>query len=106
MSQGITIMLMVFATVGYAGAGIAYAVARAREIEEAEDDIGMRVVAALLAFFAAVCTFIAAGPSGILAFGGVVAWFSYVVTAQHAGVFWLEHGRPAADSPTEHFRLR
>lgn len=105
MSQVIVLMLMLFATVGFAGAGVAYAVARARELEEAESDIGMRAVSMLLLVFAAVCTFVALGLSAIFAFGGVIAWFSYVVSAQRVGVFWLQPSRSAAGSPAEPGRI-
>ena len=105
MSQAIVILLMLFATVGFAGAGVAYAVARARELAEAENDIGMRSVAVLLFVLAAACTFVALGFSAIFAFGGVISWFSYVVSAQRVGVFWLQPSRSAAGSPAEPGRI-
>jgi nitrogen fixation/metabolism regulation signal transduction histidine kinase len=105
VSQAVVIMLMLFATVGFAGAGVAYAVARAREQEEAESDLGMRAVAMLLLVFAAVCTFVALGFSAIFAFGGVISWFSYMVSAQRVGVFRLQPSRSAVGSPAEPGRI-
>lgn len=105
MSQAVVIMLMLFATVGFAGAGVSYAVARARELADGESDIGMRAVALLLLLFAAFCTFVALSFSAIFAFGGVVTWFSYMVSAQRVGVFWLQPSRTAAGSPAEPGRI-
>jgi hypothetical protein len=80
---------MFFAAIGFAGAGVAFAVGRARELSEAEVDIGMRAVTLLLFVFGAVCTHVAVGFTGILAFGVVVAWASYIFSAQRVGVFQL-----------------
>lgn len=86
------ITLMLFAVIGYAGAGIAFAVGRAHELEECETDFGMRAVAIMLLAFGAACTFVAIGLTGVLAFGGVVAWSSYMFAAQRVGVFQLYSG--------------
>jgi hypothetical protein len=89
MSQSITVTLMFFATIGFAGAGVAFAVGRARELSEAETDVGMRAVTVLLLAFGAVCAYAAIGVSGVFAFGGVIAWSSYIFSAQRVGVFTL-----------------
>ena len=87
MSQTIVLTLMLFASAGFAAAGLAFAVARARELAEAETDFGMRAVSLLLLAFGAVCTIVAVGLTGVFAFGGVIAWASYVFSAQRIGVF-------------------
>lgn len=92
MSQSIFATLLLFAAVGFAGAGVSFAVARAREIEEGETDAGMRAVGVLLSIFGAACVFVCSGLSGVLAYGGVVAWVSYVLSAQRLGVFQIEDG--------------
>ena len=97
----LAITLLFFAAVAFAGAGIAFAVARAREFEDERTDVGMRAIAALLLGFGASCTFLAVGLTGVFAFGGVIAWVSYVLTAQRLAVFQLEQWRPRADSVAE-----
>lgn len=89
MSAVIVSTLMFFAAVGFAAAGVAFAVARARELSEAEVDVGMRAVTVMLLGFASVCTYVAVGFNGVPAFGGVVAWASYIFSAQRVGVFQL-----------------
>lgn len=84
------ITLLFLAAVGFAGAGVAYAVGRAREVMEAETDIGMRAVTLLLLSFGVVCALVAVGLSGVFAFGGVIAWASYVFAAQRVGVFEIK----------------
>lgn len=105
MSAAIVFTLMFFAAIGFSGAGAAFAVARARELEEAESDLGMRAVTLLLFLFGAACGFVAAGLSGICAFGLTVSWFSYVVAAQRIGVFRLEQPSTYAEPPTERRRI-
>ncbi|MGQ0562625.1 MAG: hypothetical protein ACT443_12215, partial [Gemmatimonadota bacterium] len=83
---------LVFAAIAFAGAGVAHAVARARELAEGDLDIGMRAVCLLLIGFGGICTFVAVGFAGVLAFGSVIAWASYVVAAQRVGVFQLYSG--------------
>lgn len=89
MPAVIVLTLMLFAAIGFAAAGVAFAVARARELSDAEIDVGMRAVTVMLFGFAAVCTYVAVGMTGIPAFGGVVAWASYIFSAQRIGVFQL-----------------
>ena len=89
MSQVLVFTLLFFGALGFAGAGMAWAVARARELEDGDTDVGMRVVSLLLCLFAAACSYVAAGLVSIFAFGGVIAWFSYVMAAQRVGVFRL-----------------
>ena len=89
MAYVIVLTLMLFSVIGYAGAGIALALGRARELEECEPDFGMRVVSAMLLAFGSICTFVAVGLAGVFAFGGVVSWASYMFAAQRVGVFQL-----------------
>jgi len=105
VSQAIIFTLMFFAAIGFAGAGAAYAVARARELDESESDVGMRAVTLLLFVFGAACAFVAAGVSGICAFGLVVSWFSYVLAAQRVGVFRIEQPAAIAERPAERRRI-
>lgn len=92
MSVAIFVTLMMFAAVAFAGAGMALAVGRAREVSEAIPDVGMRAVSLLLFGFASICTFVAAGLAGVFAYGGVITWASYVYAAQRVGVFKLYSG--------------
>ena len=94
MSLVIAAALVTLAALGFAGAGIALAVARTREIIE--------VAPAIMLFaLAASCAFVVTGVSGICAFGGAVSWFSYVVSAHRMRVFWVEQPdafqRPATE---------
>lgn len=90
MSLAIVITLMLFGALGFAAAGVSYAVARARELAEAETDLGMRAVTVLLLVFGSVCTLVAIGVTGVFAFGGVISWASYVISAQRVGVFQIQ----------------
>jgi hypothetical protein len=90
---GLSLMLLLFGLIGFAGAGAAFAVARQRYAIEFEHDLGMLGVAGMLAAFAVLCAGVASGVLGVLAFGGVSTWVSYVVTAQRVGLFRLETGR-------------
>ncbi|MGQ0813349.1 MAG: hypothetical protein ACT4O1_02670 [Gemmatimonadota bacterium] len=103
MSVAIIVTLMFFAAIGFAGAGVAWAVARARELSEGEADLGMRGVTFLLSLFGAVCTFVSVGLTGIFAFGGVIAWATYIFSAQRIGVFELYS---AAEAGTTHSAMR
>ena len=105
MSRTITILLLFFAAASFAGAGVAYAIGRARELAEGEADKGMRLVAALLAGFGATCAYIATGISGALAIGSIASWSSYILTAQRIGVFRIEQWRPIHDSIAERRRI-
>jgi hypothetical protein len=98
---GLRLILLMFALVGFAGAGVALAVARQRTLQQAERDIGMISVAAMLSGFGALCTAVATGLVGVLAFGGVAVWASYVLMAQHLGLFEVDSGAYLAEeAPT------
>lgn len=90
MDIGLRLILLVFAVVGFGGAGASLGVARYRHLAEGERDLGMLGVAAILFVFGALCTVVAAGYSGIAAFGGVVLWAAYVLMARHLGLFSIE----------------
>jgi hypothetical protein len=87
MSAAVLITLLLFGAIGSIAAGLAFALARARVVNEGEDDPRMRLVAQLLLLFGASCTYSAVGFAGVLAFGGVLAWFSYMLSAQQLEVF-------------------
>ena len=101
MSSTITITLLFFAAVSFAGAGIALAIGRAREIADFTTDIGMRSVATLLLVFGATCAYLSTGFTTVLAFGAVITWASYVMTAQRVGVFEIVKWRPFEDTVEE-----
>jgi len=87
---GLDIILLLFALVGFAGAGASLAVARARWLDEGDRDIGMWGVASMLLVFGTLCALVASGIPGICAFGSAAVWGSYVAMAQHVGVFRVE----------------
>lgn len=93
MTTGLRIVLLLFAVVGFTAAGASLAVARNRFVAEHENDVGMMAVSIMLIVFAALCTAVAVGFAGVLAFGGVVLWASYVATAQRVGLFRIEVNR-------------
>lgn len=109
ITLGLQIVLLLFGLVGFGGAGAALAVSRCREREQQTTDPGLVGVAALLAVFAGLCTAIAVEPSGVFAFGGVVAWLSYVLMAQHLEIFRVERSVVPTDprrSRSESRRIR
>lgn len=93
MTGGLRLILLLFAAVGFTGAGAALAVARHRRVSDSEHDFGMLAVACMLAVFGALCTAVGGGLSGVLAFGGIVLWVSYVATAQRVGLFQVQSSR-------------
>lgn len=95
----VKIVLLVFAAMGFAGVGAALAIGRLRELNEGETDVAMRALAFVLAVFSAACTVSAAGLLGVVAFGGVIVWSSYVLCAQHVGVFRVEYVNPRESEP-------
>ncbi|MBI4543755.1 MAG: hypothetical protein HY703_00995 [Gemmatimonadetes bacterium] len=103
ITEILRLLLMVFALVGYGGAGASLAVRRYRLLADGERDFGMLAVAGMLFVFGALCTSVSLGVAGVPAFGGVVAWAGYVFMAQHMGMFRIETGRrpPAEQEPTE-----
>lgn len=88
--QGMRLVLLVFALVGFAGAGAALAVLRHRLITEGERDPGLGGIAVMFFAFGALCTAAAGGLFGILAFGGVTVWASYLLMARRLGLFRIE----------------
>jgi threonine/homoserine efflux transporter RhtA len=92
MTAGLHVVLLIFATIGFAGAGASLAVARSRQAAEGEYDTGMLGVAGMLFVFGTLCTTVGSGLVGVLAFGGVTLWAGYVVTAQRVGLFHIETG--------------
>lgn len=106
--QGMRLMLLLFALVGFAGAGAALAVARYRFVSERERDLGLLGIAAMFLVFGALCTLAASSLFGVLAFGGVASWASYLIMAQRLGLFTIEARSapppPPEREPTEHHR--
>ena len=106
--QGMRFMLLLFALAGFAGAGAALAVARYRLLSEGERDLGLAGIAGMCLIFGALCTLAASGLFGVLAFGGVAVWASYLIMAQRLGLFTIETRsappRPPEREPTEHRR--
>jgi hypothetical protein len=92
------IVLLVFALIGFVGTGASLAVGRYRHLMDGERDLGMLGVACMLFVFGALCTVVGSGLVGVLAFGGIALWASYVLMAQHLGIFRVEvNGRPPAE---------
>lgn len=104
--QGVRYLLLLFALVGFAGAGGALAMARHRGRMEGERDIGLLGIAGMFLMFGVLCTLAASGIFGVLAFGGVAVWASYLLTAQRVGLFSIEAHTVASPEPepTEHQR--
>ena len=106
--QGMRLMLLLFALVGFAGAGAALAVARYRYLAEGERDVGLGGIAGMFLIFGVLCTLAASGLFGVLAFGGVAVWASYLIMAQRLGLFTIETRSapppPPEREPTEHHR--
>lgn len=102
--QGMRLLLLLFALVGFAGAGAALALARHRLRTEDERDFGLFGITAMFLIFAILCTLAASGLFGVLAFGGVAVWASYVIMAQRLGLFSIEARilAPPEPEPTEH----
>jgi threonine/homoserine efflux transporter RhtA len=92
MTAGLQVVLLMFALVGFGGAGASLAVAKSRQTNEGDYDAGMLGVAGMLAVFGALCTAVSSGFVGVLAFGGVTLWAGYVLTAQRVGMFHVETG--------------
>ncbi len=101
MTTGLRFILLVFALVGFAGTGASLAIARQRQLADGERDLGMVGVAAMLFVFGALCTAVGAGLSGILAFGGVVLWAAYVITADRIGMFKVAAAGVEEHTPAE-----
>lgn len=106
MTTGLRIVLLLFALVGYIGAGAALAAARYRRLVEGERDVGMFGVAFMLLFFGSLCTMVGVGVSGVAAVGLVFLWASYMVMAQHLGMFQVEVYRPHRAEEQEPEELR
>jgi len=98
--QGLRIVLLVFALVGYAGAGASLAVARYRYLMDGERDAGLMGIAVMLLAFGALCTMAGSGLWGVLAFGAVVVVAAYLLTGERIGMFHIEAS--AGGVPSEH----
>ena len=90
MTAGLTIMLLIFAAVAFAGAGAALAVMRQRVAEQQERDLGLGSVVVMLVTFGSLCAILSAGFGAIFGFGGVVMWVAYILTAHRIGMFRVE----------------
>jgi hypothetical protein len=104
MALGVRIVLLILALVAYAAGGAALAVVRSRSFAEGRRDLGMTSVAGSLIVVGALCTTAGGGLMGILAFGGVTVWASYIATAQRLGVFQVQTGIPQEPALEEHRR--
>jgi hypothetical protein len=104
MVYGMRMMLLIFAMIGFSAAGAALAVTRHRVLVEDERDYGLTAIAVMFALFGTLCTTAASGIFGVLAFGFVVAWASYLLMGQRLGLFSIQtsHTPPPELEPTEH----
>lgn len=94
--QGIRLMLLVFALVGFAGAGAALAIVRYRLVTDGERDLGLNGIVLMFLTFGILCTMAASSLLGVVAFGGVTVWASYLLTARRLGLFRIEVRPPAS----------
>jgi hypothetical protein len=60
----------------------------------------------MLTLFGALCTVVGGGLTGVLAFGGLIFWVSYVATAQRIGMFHVHSARPEESVVEEPHRRR
>jgi hypothetical protein len=100
MVHGMRLMLLLFAMVGFGAAGAALAASRYRLLGTGERDYGLLAMAAMFMTFGSLCTIAASGLFGVLAFGGVVVWASYLLMGQRLGLFSIEV-RPSPPSEIE-----
>ena len=94
MTPWVRIGLLLIALVAYAAGGAALAVIRTRILHDGRCDYGMVSVAVALLGVGALCTAAGTGLLGILAFGGVSVWASYIATAQRLGLFRVQPAPP------------
>lgn len=92
MTAGLFFVLLMFALVGFVGAGASLAMARMRYMNDGVPDAGMLGIAGMLFVFGALCTSAGSGLVGVLVLGGVGMWIGYVVAAQRLGLFEIETG--------------
>jgi hypothetical protein len=90
MTAWIRIGLLLIALVTFAAGGAALGVVRMRGLHDGGADWSMISVAFALISVGGVCTAAATGFLGILAFGGVTVWASYILTAQRIGLFRVQ----------------
>ena len=101
MTVGLTLMLLLFAGVAFAGAGAALAIMRQRSAEQGERDLGLMSVVFMLVTFGALCAILSAGFGAIFGFGAVLMWVAYILTAHRIGMFRVEVGS-TEESHEEH----
>ena len=102
MTAGLTLMLLIFAGVAFAGAGAALALMRQRSKEQGEQDLGLASVVFMLGVFGALCAILSAGFGAVFGFGGIVMWTAYVLTAHRIGMFRVEVGYTQPSWSEEH----
>jgi threonine/homoserine efflux transporter RhtA len=90
MTAWIRIGLLLIALVTFAAGGAALGVVRMRRLHDGRTDWSMLSVAGALTSVGALCTAAATGFLGILAFGGVTVWASYILAAQRIGLFRVQ----------------
>jgi hypothetical protein len=89
------ILLLICAGAGFAGAGVAAALRRHRQMHYEEDDQGFAAIAAMLCFAAALSADVAGGWTSIAAILVPIGSASYAFMAQRLGVFRIETGQPS-----------
>lgn len=102
MTAGLTLMLLIFAGVAFAGAGAALALMRQRTKEQGDQDLGLASVVFMLAVFGALCAILSAGFGAVFGFGAIVMWVAYILTAHRIGMFRVEVGEAQPSWSEEH----
>ncbi len=102
MSPWVRAGLLLIALVACAAGGAALAALRARSLHEGRTDHAMISVAVALLAVGALCTAAGGGLIGVLAFGGVSVWASYIATAQRLGIFRVQSAQPEEAAMERH----
>ena len=90
MTAWVRVGLLIIALAAFVAGGAALAVIRNRNLHDGRSDYGMVSVTAALLGVGSLCAVAATGMIGVLAFGSVSVWASYVMTAQRLGIFRVE----------------
>ena len=94
MTLSAQIVLVICASVGFAGGGIAAAVRTHRERDELPDDQGFAAITTILFLAGCLCADVAGGLTAIAALALPLVCAGYLSAAQRLGLFSIETGPP------------